>query len=87
MRQWFKSEMHPNMQVYVELVESTEADGMPRLEPQLLGFVQAGKSSIQRAFVYWPEPVEVKVSVICNVWQAKMAVQSKIKSIEDANKL
>jgi hypothetical protein len=79
MRQWFKSEMHPNMQVYVELIETKESDGMPRLEPHLLGFVQAGKSNIQRAFVYWPEPVEVQVSPNCNVWQAKMAVQNAIK--------
>ncbi|MCA0231579.1 MAG: hypothetical protein LCH91_13990 [Bacteroidetes bacterium] len=83
MRHWFKSEIHPNCQVYVELEQKLQADGFPKVEPRLLGFVQALRS-VEAAYVFEPEQTAVAVSENCTVWQAKMAIQNKIKDIENA---
>lgn len=83
MRQWFQSEINPNCEVFIEIEVKLQADGFPKVEARLLGIVQVLRSSVA-AYVFEPEQTEVSISEKCAVSEAKDAIESKIKAIENA---
>jgi hypothetical protein len=75
-RFWFQSQMNRSVQVYVELQELMAADGMPLVEPKLLGFLSTRNGAVDGAFVYVPHTRHLALPRTTTLWQAKQAIEN-----------
>lgn len=78
MRHWCNSTVNPGFHLLVDFNEIKGLDGMPRLEPTLLGFIHVRAGRIFSAGVYHPDPVELALAPNTRLFEAKQALESYI---------
>ncbi|NBB18816.1 hypothetical protein GVN20_05555 [Runella sp. CRIBMP] len=80
MKHWFKSEINHEFYLLVELTEVKNADGMPRLEPELKGFIHVRQSRVWYGAAFVPEPRYIAITPTMRVFEAKKAVEAATKN-------
>lgn len=83
MKTWFQSKDNPNTHALMDMRASESADGMPLLEPTLVGFILGGRGCIAKVSVFHQgETINIPVTKNMRVWEAKYAIEQTLKNLK-----